>query len=250
MVRNLLLSCVLLLPASGEAVAAKKASIPPDPAADELMIAAGFLNHHPDLRYRRQALEAHRAGRFSQARTLFEKAAWYADKPSQAMLAEMLWKGEGSAPDPALAYAWMDLAAERQYGSLLVQRERYWKALDESQRRVALEQGEQVYARYGDAVAKPRLANVLRKARNKVVGSRTGFAGTVSVSISLGEVGEVTIPGSKFYDPRYWQPEQYWAWHDQVWDNLSKGVVHVGDAEKVPADPAVKPPRDGENKGD
>ena len=36
--------------------------------------------------------------------------------------------------DRALAYAWMDVAAERLYHDFLVRREGYWRALDEAQR--------------------------------------------------------------------------------------------------------------------
>ena len=219
----------------------KAAPLPPDPAMDPALVAAGFLDHHPDLRYRMEAMRAYEAGRFEQARGLFERAALYADKPSQGMVAEMLWKGEGVARDRALAYAWMDLAAERGYRPMLILRERYWSELDEAERADALARGQEVYARYGDAVAKPRYANVLRRGRMQVTGSRTGMVGSLTIVVPMAGEGEQVIDGAKFYDPRYWQPEKYWAWQDAVWEDLRQGQVNVGDPEKV--EPSTERPK-------
>jgi hypothetical protein len=80
----------------------------------------------------------------------------------------------GTAPDPALAYAWADLAAERGYPEFLGVRERVWAPLDESQRQRALELGASLYAQYGDAVAKPRLERLLRSGLARKTGTHTG----------------------------------------------------------------------------
>lgn len=226
----LILCGVLLAPTM--AAAARGKPLPKDPANDPLMVAAGFLDHHPDLRHRMDALEAYRARKFERARTLFERAALYADKPSQGMMAEMLWKGEGGAQDRALAYAWMDLAAERGYRPLLVLRERYWKDLGETERAEAVARGGALYARYGDAVAKPRYANVLRRGMKQVTGSRTGFVGNVSIVVPIAG-GEQNIDGAHFFNPRYWKPDEYWAWQDAIWKQMRPAVVNVGEPEKV-----------------
>ena len=225
----------LMLSLSLPAVAKQRspAPLPRDPASDPLMLAAGFLDHHPDLRYRLQGMDAYKAGHFAKAYGLYERAAFYGDKPSQGLVAEMLWKGEGVPRDRALAYAWMDLAAERGYRPLLILRERYWNALDDAERAEAVERGTAIYARYGDAVAKPRYANILRRGRMQVTGSRTGFTGNLTIIVPMAG-GEQSISGSQFYDPRYWRPEQYWAWQDAVWQNLREGKVDVGDIESVP----------------
>jgi TPR repeat protein len=49
----------------------------------------------------------------------FRRASFFADQPSQGMVAEMYWNGDGVPCDRALAYARMDLAAERGYASFL-----------------------------------------------------------------------------------------------------------------------------------
>src|SRR5690606_35047968 len=146
---SLLLACV---PAAAMAQGASKKA-PPDPTADPLMIRAGFLSSHPDLRHRMRGLKEFKDGNLEDAFRFFQRAAFYADKPSQGMVAEMLWSGQGVPQDRALAYAWMDLAAERGYATFLGARERYWNALDESERERAISEGQAVYAKYGDAAA-------------------------------------------------------------------------------------------------
>ena len=74
-----------------------------------------------DLRFRLHGLEEFKAGRHEDAFKFFQRASFYADKPSQGMVAEMLWNGQGVAKDPALAYAWMDLAAERGYVDMVIE---------------------------------------------------------------------------------------------------------------------------------
>jgi hypothetical protein len=220
------------------ALAAKgEAAPPPDPTADPLMITAGFLTHHPDMKYRLLGMKAYDQKNYEDALRFFRRAAFYADKPSQGMVAEMLWKGEGAARDPALAYAWMDLAAERGYAGFMGLRERYWNALDASERRRALTEGEAVYARFGDAAAKPRYETQLRRGRTQITGSRTGFAGNVQIVIP-GPGGEQSIDGSKFYDERYWDAKKYWAYTDRMWSKPGIGKVSVGEVEQVGAEPA------------
>lgn len=203
---------------------------PPDPTADPEMIAAGFLSSHPDLRYRLAGMHARGQGKYEDAFRYFQRAAYYADKPSQGMVAEMYWSGNGVAQDRALGYAWMDLAAQRGYRPFVIHRERYWEAMDEATRARAVELGEAVYARYGDAAAKPRMAAVLRRARREVTGSRTGSAGNVKIYVQTA-AGPLQIDGTKFYDPQYWDPELYQAWHDATWTDPRTGTVIVGEVE-------------------
>lgn len=222
----------LCLPIATQTVMAQNAAAP-DPTQDRLMLSAGFLSAHPDLRYRLHGLEEFEQGHYEDALKFFQRASFYADKPSQGMVAEMLWNGQGVAKDPALAYAWMDLAAERGYVGFLGLRERYWSALSEADRERAIREGEALYAKYGDAAAQPRLATVLRRERRKITGSRTGFVGNVQIYVP-GPGGFEQIDGSKFFDERYWDPKQYQAWHDSTWMKPRIGRVSVGDVEQLP----------------
>ena len=201
---------------------------------DPIMLKAGFLSGHPDLLYRIRGMDRYKAGKLEEAFGYFQRAAFYSDKPSQGMVAEMLWSGQGVPRDRAQAYAWMDLAAERGYMTFAATREHYWGELDEGERERAIEVGQAIYAKYGDAAAQPRLATVLRRERGKMTGSRLG-AGTGNLKILVaGPDGEYEeIDGSRFYDPKYWDPVKYRAWHDSAWMNPKIGRVDVGAVEQV-----------------
>lgn len=229
MMRSLVL-CIAMLSAVSVASAADKP--PPDPQDNPLLITAGFLEHHQDLKYRMLGLESFQKGRFEEALRFFRRASFFADKPSQGMVAEMYWNGQGTPRDPVQAYVWMDLAAERGYMGFLGLRERYWKSLSEAERARAVEEGQAVYARFGDAAAKPRYEHQLRIGKSQITGSRTGFNHGVQIEIP-GPSGSQSIEGSKFYDERYWNAKKYWAWQDKLWMKPRIGKVTVGEIEDV-----------------
>ncbi|MFC5570441.1 tetratricopeptide repeat protein [Lysobacter yangpyeongensis] len=211
-------------------VRAEQAVVPPDPLEDPLLITAGFLGHHQDLKYRLLGMKAYEAKDFDKAMRYFRRASYFADKPSQGMVGEMYWNGEGVAADRALAYAWMDLAAERGYTGFIGLREKYWKSLDAAERARAIEEGQAIYARFGDAAAKPRYETALRRGRKEMTGSRTGFNHGVKIELP-GPSGSQMIEGSKFYDERYWDARKYWAWQDKIWARPRIGKVTVGELE-------------------
>jgi uncharacterized protein len=226
---RLILPVLLILALHAAPPAAAEESAP-----NPLVLTDSFLHAHPDLKYRNRGLEAYEVGDYAAALRDFKRSARFADKASQAMVAEMLSRGEGIAADPVAAYAWMDLAAERHYRSFLLRREALWESLDESQREAAIAVGEGVYAEYGDIVAKPRLASRLRRERAKTTGSRTGFVGSLAITVQTLD-GVYTIDGSTYYNERYWDPQAYFAWQDRVWNAPSRGVVDIGPLEAAPA---------------
>ena len=219
-----------------------RAEAPPRITDD--MVAAGFLEGHPDLRWRREAIIQQDAGRPEIAFEQFKRAARHADKPSAAMVAEMYWEGIGVAQDRALAYVWMDLAAERMWRPFLAKREAYWAALDPAEQARALEEGKAVYAEYGDDVAKPRKEAALERARKRITGSRVGFVGSLTIEIP-GPAGNIRIRGDEFYNPTYWRSDRYWAWQDELWRDARPGIVDVGPV----SDAGSAPPSSGEAEG-
>ena len=207
------------------------------PVDADIVGSDGFLNAHPDQRFRLLGMQARNGGRHAEARDYFRRAARFADKLSQGALAEMYWRGEGGEVDRALAYAWMDLAAERGARILLAHRERYWLALTPSERDRAIAEGEGLYAEFGDKVAKPRLEKLLRTGRRNVTGSRAGWVGNLSICIDpdMGKCGAV-VTGEQYYDDRYWLPEQYWQWQDRILlTPVPTGEVNVGPVDVIHA---------------
>lgn len=221
---------------------ARSPSRPSSLEVDDDMIKAGFLDSHPDLRYRLLGINETKQGQHAEALRFFLRASYYGDKPSQGMVAEMYWSGQGTSRDAALAYAWMDLAAERGYEGFVILRERFWNGLSPEQRERAIQEGQTIYARYGDAAAQPRLATVLRRERRKMTGSRTGSTGTLQLLIP-GPGGYDRIDGSKFYDEKFWDPMQYRAWHDGIWMKPRVGRVTIGEVETVSSGTSPTPSR-------
>src|SRR5690606_37292929 len=84
-------TAICLLALAGAIQATPLLASPPDPTEDRMMMGAGFLAAHPDLRYRLLGLEEFRKGNHEEAFRFFLRAAFYADKPSQGMVAEMYW---------------------------------------------------------------------------------------------------------------------------------------------------------------
>ena len=203
-----------------------------NPTTDDVLVAGGFLDGHPDLRYRNDGLNSYANKEFAKAFEQFKRAAYYADKPSQAVVGEMYWDGVGVPQDRVLGLIWMDLAAERGYDYFSKKRDYFWNSLSEQDRTRALALARAVHGEYADEAAEPRLAAALRRERSKMTGSRVGsLASPVQIIVP----GYGSIDSTRFYDPQFWDPKQYRAWQDTYWTDLKVGQVTVGDIEKVPA---------------
>ena len=197
-----------------------------------------FMQGHPDLSWRLRGREAYAAGDYARARDHFERAARFADKPSQAMLGEMHWNGVGGPRDRELGYAWMDLAAERLYEDFYRLRERYWSRLGPAERERAVRRGQELLRRYGDDRTKPRLAEILVRERpNRIAVG--GFFGNLPIIPPSGAGRDsVTLRYSEYFDDTFWDPEADFAWQDTIWKTLlTTGRVDVGDPRAVPPAP-------------
>lgn len=198
-----------------------------------ILSSTSFLSSHPDLRWRLEGMRALDEGQPRRAIAYLKRAARYADKPAQALLAELHWDGTGTPQDRVEGYIWMDLAAERGYLPFLARREAYWRALDETQKAQVQQRGAEALAEFGDAAAKPRLETILRRASRNVAGSRVGFVGPMEIRIP-GPGGEWhSVRGDEYYQREYWQPEKYWAWQDALWRDPKEGNVIIRPIERV-----------------
>ena len=210
-----------------------------------VMDTEGVASAHPDYRWRRDALLALEEGRHDLAQKYLFRAARYADKPSQALIAERYWRGDGVPQDRALAYAWMDLAAERGYTHFLVHRERYWSQMTAAERQSALNRGIAIYDEFGDDVAMPRKEKRLIALARKSTGSRLGSRLALEVYHAparnpSGGAGIGKLDTNQFYlgaaiprynEDRFWRVEDYWQWQDEQYVGLPEGSVEVGDIE-------------------
>ncbi|HEV8693462.1 MAG TPA: hypothetical protein VGQ93_04630 [Lysobacter sp.] len=210
---------------------------------------AGSIDvYHPNQSYRELAFERWQDNRYDEALLYFRLAAKFADKPSQLAIALMYEQGVGVSRDPAAAYAWADLAAERGFPQFIAARERIWRELEAQQQERALALGKDLYTQYGDAVAKPRLERRLFQGLTRATGSHTGFIGRLGVGVKDDRQG-VASPGmpsfersmsmlasasgaGDYYADEKWKPAIYWTFQDRIW--LPEGKVNVGAPQKVP----------------
>lgn len=203
------------------------------------VLTAGFLDGHPDLYHRKGAIILDRKGRFAEARERYRMAARYGDKPSQARLGEMYWKGEGGDVDRALGFLWMSLAAERKYEMFEAWKMYYWGQLDAKEQRHAREQDQHLLREYGDAVAKKRQEVAMRRYLKTATGSMLGAHGqALYIQTSDGRV----IESERFYARDFWEPDAYWSLQNRVWNGPTPGRVLVGEMENVGEDASPRSP--------
>lgn len=216
-------------------------AVDPMPVEDQLIVySRAFLDAHPDLRYRAAGMENYAKGNFKEAFHYFKLGAYYSDKPSQGMVAEMLWKGEGTGIDRPAAYAWMDLAAERLYKDLIIRREIFWTELTPEEREQAIKKGKAIYSKYGDDVAQRRLKNILERNRRYVTGSRTGFVGVLKLYVNGPNGIPIPINGDDYYQDKFWKMDDYLKWQSTTWQALPTGTVTASELVPVKPEPANK----------
>lgn len=227
-VRGLLIGLLLIGTGAAAAAAAAEPAAPSPLSLQEhaVVSSAAYLKGHPDLRFRQLGMAAAEQQKFVDARRYYTLAARHADKLSQALMAELLWNGQGGPADRALGYAWMDLAAERGTEWLLLRREAYWAALDEAERRRAVDEGQALYAEFADPVAKPRQEKEMRRTMGEMTGSRTGALGSTVMQVRFNGQMVRVLP-EVYYAPRLWQPGAYWTWQAQQLQEAS-AAVNVG----------------------
>lgn len=226
MTKSLSLVAAMALALAGAPGASWAGNSTPDPA-HVAAASEGFLQYHPDLKWRKEGLGLYEDGKLELALKALKRSSRFADKGSQALVAEMYWKGEGTEADRSVAYAWMDLAAERGYKDFLAVREHYWSELTPKEQERALNIGRGIYAEYGDDVAKPRLEKKINQGRRGTTGSRTGYKGALSVLLP-GNGTWIRLDAEQYYSDKFWQPERYFEWQDQLWQEPYRGRVEVG----------------------
>ena len=209
---------ICLLPAS-----------PPALAASEAYVDSSV---HYDQVFRWRAMEAFHAGNVASAIRNFERAARYADKPSQFALGAIYLNGDGVPRDRALAFAWYDVAAERGYEEVVEQRDRLWSQLTDGERAAALVLSKRILARYGDAKAKPRHRSKTLAALQHSLGKSKSVRDDVIVT-DLANCGAGRVDFTRgnpcsereFFSSRF-DPKHYWAVQDANWG--VGGIVEVG----------------------
>lgn len=200
-----------------------------------LYLAAG----HPNEFWRYHGLRQHLSGRDAEAASHFERAARYADKPSQHYLSLMYWYGQGVPQDRVQAYIWSDIAAERGQRNMLRIREKMWLELTDAQRAQVIERGEAMHRRYADAYTKIHAERALFRLATQITGSRAGYNdGRLQIGFGGPFSGEGGSDGMTMYGDERTDRRVYWQAQDRMLAGSLRASVIVG-----PIEPNARPGR-------
>lgn len=195
--------------------------------------------YHPDLFGEFAGVKRYTNKSYDGAMKYFKVGAYYADKFSQLSIGLMYVNGEGRPKDLLTGYAWLDIAAERDYPDFVATRDRVKASLSPEELRRAQAIRDELASRYGDSVAKPRMEQQLRWGLEQMTGSRLGSDfGVLHISAvdtpckGSVVVGGLAIPeagcsSNDIYAESRWVPAKYFARRDSQW----KATVTVGDIQ-------------------
>lgn len=188
--------------------------------------------HTPGYSFAVDAQRSWEHGRYFDARHRFQRAAWWADKFAQYNLGVIHYRGDGVDRDPGRAWAWFDLAAERDYPAFVEMAEAVWAELDEKARRRATAIRKELEPRYGDEAAVERTAKYMERQRRSVTGSRLGFVGFLQIVEASGNVRS----GDEFYAEEKWDFRQVVQREKQIFDAMANARVSIGEFKVVEDD--------------
>jgi hypothetical protein len=215
-----------------------------------IAVADNFADRTPGDRHLGEGLRAYERGRYSRAMTSFVSAARWADKIAQYNLGVMYLYGQGVDADPARAWAWLSLSAERNYPLMTETADHIWERLNDDER----ERGKRILNdelmdRFGDRHTVPRTARHMQRQMRRMAGTRTGSraAGVTTVwevdyvELDRGASGEATgfyITGTQhrgdvFYDPVKFNFFDVIAAESVLFDAEQTGDVRFGPLELI-----------------
>lgn len=195
-----------------------------------------FAEHTPGFQLNAEGQRSWENGFYFDARHRFRQAAWWGDKLAQYNLGVMYFRGDGVERDPARAWAWLALAAERGYPEFVGMWETLWHELDEAQRDKANRILAELEPRYSDRVAVERTARHMERERKRMTGSRTGFIGTLKVIDRSGMMRD----GEEFYRAEKWDFHQIVELETRLFKALATGTVSLGDFDIIEEDVEIE----------
>jgi TPR repeat protein len=176
-----------------------------------------YTEGHPDIINEFAGMHRYAAGDYASAMQSFLIAASYADKPSQLSIGLMYLNGQGVQKDPATAWAWISIAAERDYPQFVSTRDDLWRQLSSGQRQQAKATAQQLYAQYGDQVAQPRMLQALQQ-------SVANGSDATNASSDAGQKYCAQTHAKEcadLYAKWYWDPKSYFAGRDSAWKTFT-----------------------------
>jgi len=198
------------------------------------MGAQPYNEHTPSYDAMIKAKRSYDAGRYFSALASYKSASRWADKFAQFNVGVMYLQGQGTEADPARAWAWFELAAERNYPDLVSAADNVWETLTPEQQNEAKAILESELApRYKDEIAIERTTRRMERDRRKATGSRLGTAGALTIVDRSGQVRE----GAEYYAEEKWDFRNIISYETELVFAISRGRVELGDLNLVDDEP-------------
>ncbi len=213
-----------------------------------------FLEHVTSYRFLARGVRAQEAGQLGLAYDNYMVAARDANKPAQFKLGLMYLDGAYVEYDPARAWAWMAVSAEREYPQFAEVADQLWNVLPEPERERALVIfEEELRPAYGDARTVPRVATQMRRERNKATGSRVSQARSARVVTAksgtqsgkgvemnsadfLNSAAGQQRDGLSFFDHKKWDFNEIVGLETNIVQGLQWGHATIRDTERQDGD--------------
>jgi len=193
---------------------------------------APHYENTPSAIHMDQAQRAYERGLYLAAMEQYRIAAQWGDKFGQYNIGVMYLRGEGVDFDPVRGWAWLELAAERDYPQFVEPADELYAMLDEEQRqlgRAILE--EELMPEYGDDVAVERAARRMERERRNMTGTRTGSLGMAAMLTVIDDSG--THMGHEYYSEERWDYEQIIEAEQQFMTHWAQGRIDLQPMELI-----------------
>ena len=177
---------------------------------------------------------AYAAGQYGSAMAKYKAAARWADKFAQYNIGVMYLRAEGVEFDPVKAWAWLELAAERDYPQLV-------EAADDStissMRRSETRPGtwNASWPRYGEKPESSLPPGKCARTTPGATGSRAGGGAFLSYLTIIDGSGQ-TRRGDEYYAAEKWDFERIIEYETRVMFAIANGNVELGELELIDDD--------------
>lgn len=194
---------------------------------------SGSRDYNPGLEAYVEATRHYEAGDFSNAYQRYQQSARWGNKLSQFNIGTMYYNGIGMARDPARAWAWIELSAEREYPQLVRAASEIWGELDDNARQRAQRiLDEELEPEYADAVALPRTQRFVTRRYRSATGSRLGGSAASNPLLVQPRDHPHTV-GDVYYREDDWRVER-WLEQEAAWfEQMMEAGEPVAEFEEI-----------------
>lgn len=215
----------------------------PNDSNAEIFNYTNYADNAPGTEFLKRGNRFYRQGDYEAAVGNFQLASHWADKMAQFNLGMLYVNGEGVERDPLRGWAWIELAAERDYPTYRDVADSIWNQFTDEHREQALNiLDEELKPRYGDEVGIARASSFIKRdmRRKTLGGSRVGANRVLYVETKAGHLES----GDQYYHPDRWDFEKIVAFETRLFKALGSGTVTLGELELVDDE------KDGEEVGE